>query len=249
MATNTQVYHEETTTVSIVPVALGLDGQPIPLHARPLNQGMTTDGRPLENRNITDARPTALTSSEGQPIDGSYNPELFPNGWDSSNPSTWSKEEKLKAAIPGTTEHKIKKDLNNFQKDENLTTNDGLHRDQNGLRNNNLNRDQNYLQDPSDPTPTHTHMTTGEKIKAAIPGTKEHKAKKVEKEAEKVEKEAENRERVQNETLDRDIRQDQGDVSHSSNNQTFGEKVKAALPGTKEHRAKKAMEKEAQPVV
>jgi len=30
---------------------------------------------------------------------------------------------------------------------------------------------------------------------------------------------------------------------------TTGEKIKAVIPGTKEHRAKKAMEKEGQPIV
>jgi len=54
---------------------------------------------------------------------------------------------------------------------------------------------------------------------------------------------------MQNENLDRNIRQDQSDAYHSSNDQTLGEKVKAALPGTKEHRAKKALENEAQPMV
>jgi len=51
---------------------------------------------------------TQETTRQG---DVGYNPELFPKGWNSQDKSTWSAEEKLKAAIPGTKEHKIQSNL------------------------------------------------------------------------------------------------------------------------------------------
>jgi len=56
-------------------------------------------------------------------------------------------------------------------------------------------------------------------------------------------------ERRQNDNLDREIRQEQDNGFMSKDQMTTGEKIKAAIPGTKEHRAKKEMEKEGQPVV
>jgi len=168
-----------------------------------------------------------------------YDPALFPGGWNSQDPSTWSTEEKLKSKIPGTREHQIKSDLNKLEPNEignqGQINQQNLNRDDMDQQNLNRNQIDQQIQDTD-------RMTTGEKIKAAIPGTKEHKAKKEEEDAEK-------RERIQNENLDREIRQDQGDGYKPNDQMTMGEKLKAVIPGTKEHRAKKAMEKEVQPVV
>jgi len=49
--------------------------------------------------------------------------------------------------------------------------------------------------------------------------------------------------------LDREIRQEQDNGFKPKDQMTTGEKIKAVIPGTKEHRAKKAMEKEGQPIV
>jgi len=184
---------------------------------------------------------TDMPEATRQPGDLGYNPALFPDGWNSQDTSTWSAEEKLKAKIPGTKEHKIQSNLKKLEKNENLNQ---------GQMDQVLGRDQNIDRDQIDrqhhDSNEHSSMTTGEKIKAAIPGTKEHKIKKAEKEAEKEDEKIEKR---QNENLDREIRQEQDNGLKPKDHMTTGEKIKAVIPGTKEHRAKKEMEKEGQPIV
>jgi len=174
-----------------------------------------------------------------------YCPELFP---DQSKDTHMTGAQKLKAAVPGTKENKLKKLEKEADKVEG-----------NDHRTETL--DQNYHQGhhqeslPKDQQDhSHGHMTTGEKIKAAIPGTKEHKAKKAEKEAEKqisgqdrtetLDQNYHQGHRQEAEVISKDQDRDHGHTT-GHGHMTTGEKIKAIIPGTKEHKAKKA-EKEAE---
>jgi len=95
----------------------------------------------LDDTSVSSTNPSGKLQQEGL----GYNPALFPDGWDSQDPSTWSTGEKLKSKIPGTKEHKIKSDLNKSERnDENLnqqqTNQQSLNRDH--MDQLNLNRDQ-----------------------------------------------------------------------------------------------------------
>jgi len=84
----------------------------------------------------------------------------------------------------------------------------------------------NYKQDdvaPSTSSTSTSGMTFGDKIKAAIPGTKEHRAKK---------------------EMERDHNLN-GQPNEVKSGMTTGEKIKSVIPGTKEHNLKKENETEA----